>query len=54
MRPFHDRGEIGAALLERMRTTTPFREDLWDLPAWTYPIHWTLEIIYGLWPAPSA
>jgi Fe-S oxidoreductase/nitrate reductase gamma subunit len=34
---------------------TPFREDLWNLPAWMYPIHWALVIVcgvlvvYGLW-----
>jgi Fe-S oxidoreductase/nitrate reductase gamma subunit len=34
---------------------TPFRQDLWNLPAWLYPIHWALVIfcgalvVYGLW-----
>ncbi len=34
---------------------TPAREDLWNLPAWMYPIHWALVILcgllvaYGLW-----
>ncbi|MGD8465564.1 MAG: (Fe-S)-binding protein [Anaerolineae bacterium] len=34
---------------------TPFREDLWNLPEWMYPIHWALVIVcgvlvvYGLW-----
>jgi Fe-S oxidoreductase/nitrate reductase gamma subunit len=34
---------------------TPFRVNLWDLPVWVYPIHWTVVIIcgalvvYGLW-----
>lgn len=34
---------------------TPFREDLWNLPAWMYPVHWALVIfcgalvVYGLW-----
>ena len=34
---------------------TPFREDLWNLPAWIYPLHWVLVIlcgalvVYGLW-----
>jgi Fe-S oxidoreductase/nitrate reductase gamma subunit len=33
----------------------PYRVDLWDLPAWMYPIHWALTIlcgallVYGLW-----
>ncbi len=33
----------------------PAREDLWNLPEWFYPIHWTLVILcgllvaYGLW-----
>lgn len=26
---------------------TPFRDDLWNLPAWAYPIHWTLVIVCG-------
>jgi Fe-S oxidoreductase/nitrate reductase gamma subunit len=34
---------------------TPYRINLWDLPAWVYPIHWTVVVIcgalvvYGLW-----
>jgi Fe-S oxidoreductase/nitrate reductase gamma subunit len=34
---------------------TPFRQDLWNLPEWLYPIHWALVIfcgalvVYGLW-----
>ena len=34
---------------------TPYRDNLWDLPAWTYPSHWALVIfcgalvVYGLW-----
>lgn len=34
---------------------TPFRQDLWNLPGWMYPIHWALVIlcgalvVYGLW-----
>jgi Fe-S oxidoreductase/nitrate reductase gamma subunit len=34
---------------------TPYRQDLWDMPAWTYPTHWVLVIfcgalvVYGLW-----
>ena len=34
---------------------TPFRQDLWNLPEWMYPIHWALIIlcgflvVYGLW-----
>jgi Fe-S oxidoreductase/nitrate reductase gamma subunit len=34
---------------------TPFRQDLWNLPAWIYPTHWALVIlcgalvVYGLW-----
>lgn len=34
---------------------TPFRDDLWNLPEWMYPIHWALVIVcgvlvvYGLW-----
>jgi Fe-S oxidoreductase/nitrate reductase gamma subunit len=35
--------------------TTPYRVNLWDLPEWMYPIHWTIVVIcgalvvYGLW-----
>lgn len=34
---------------------TPFRQDLWNLPAWLYSIHWAVVIlcgvlvVYGLW-----
>jgi hypothetical protein len=28
-------------------TVTPFREDLWNLPAWQYPIDWALVILCG-------
>jgi Fe-S oxidoreductase/nitrate reductase gamma subunit len=34
---------------------TPYRVNLWDLPPWAYPTHWTIVIIcgalvvYGLW-----
>ncbi len=34
---------------------TPFRDDLWNLPAWMYPMHWVVVIVcgalvvYGLW-----
>ncbi|MFC2029245.1 4Fe-4S dicluster domain-containing protein [Chloroflexota bacterium] len=34
---------------------TPYRQDLWNLPAWLYPLHWVLVILcgalvmYGLW-----
>ncbi len=34
---------------------TPFRDDLWNLPEWMYPIHWAMVIlcgvllVYGLW-----
>ncbi len=34
---------------------TPYRVNLWDLPAWAYPIHWTVVVlcgalvVYGLW-----
>jgi Fe-S oxidoreductase/nitrate reductase gamma subunit len=34
---------------------TPFRDNLWNLPAWLYPAHWALVIlcgvvvVYGLW-----
>ncbi len=34
---------------------TPFRQDLWNLPQWMYPVHWSLVIlcgalvVYGLW-----
>jgi len=34
---------------------TPFRDDLWNLPEWMYPIHWALvilcgvSVVYGLW-----
>jgi Fe-S oxidoreductase/nitrate reductase gamma subunit len=34
---------------------TPFRDDLWNLPPWLYPLHWALVIlcgalvVYGLW-----
>jgi Fe-S oxidoreductase/nitrate reductase gamma subunit len=34
---------------------TPFREDLWNLPSWIYPMHWALVVfcgalvVYGLW-----
>jgi Fe-S oxidoreductase/nitrate reductase gamma subunit len=34
---------------------TPYRVNLWDLPPWVYPIHWTVVVIcgalvvYGLW-----
>ena len=33
----------------------PFRQDLWNLPEWMYPIHWVLVLlcgvllVYGLW-----
>jgi Fe-S oxidoreductase/nitrate reductase gamma subunit len=27
---------------------TPFRQDLWNLSAWMYPIHWALVIICGV------
>jgi membrane protein implicated in regulation of membrane protease activity len=33
----------------------PFRQDLWNLPQWMYPVHWALVIlcgallVYGLW-----
>jgi Fe-S oxidoreductase/nitrate reductase gamma subunit len=34
---------------------TPFRQDLWNLPGWLYPIHWAVVVfcgalvVYGLW-----
>ncbi len=34
---------------------TPFREDLWNLPRWSYTVHWIIVIlcgmvmVYGLW-----
>jgi hypothetical protein len=25
---------------------TPFRDDPWNLPPWTYPVHWVLVILF--------